>query len=285
MSSYRGRFAPSPTGPLHFGSLFAALVSYLDAKNNSGTWLLRIEDIDSLREAPGASTSIIRTLEAHHLIWDEEIVYQSTRSFQYDQLLKQLEAKEVVFRCPCSRKLLYENHGEHTDICKQQAHDISNYALKFRKNDTSYQWLDEFQGQQTVKLHDDFVLKRKEGFYAYQLAVVNDDYQQGITHVIRGYDLLESTPMQLALYAALDINPPIFSHFPVLCTNGQKLSKQNHAEAVDDGNAQNNIKLALSLLGLDTAAKEDNLSKMLRTAAELWKPSCLKGQQEIISPR
>jgi glutamyl-Q tRNA(Asp) synthetase len=284
MSAYRGRFAPSPTGPLHFGSLFAALVSYLEAKNHQGKWLVRIEDIDPLREMSGASELIISTLDAHQLYWDEEISYQSNNASQYEALLERLQQEGAVFRCPCSRKQLAENGGQHSQACRDQAANLENYALKFRKTNYLYEWLDGFQGAQYFRLNDDFVLKRKEGFYAYQLAVVNDDYQQGITHVVRGHDLLDSTPMQLALYKALNIEAPVFSHFPVLCLKGQKLSKQNYAKAVDDAQAVNNLRSALRLLKLEKAAKETSIAHMLKTAIELWDPKTLHGATQFVSP-
>ncbi len=284
MSSYRGRFAPSPTGPLHFGSLFAALVSYLDAKKNQGAWLLRIEDIDPLREIPGASRHIIETLEAHHLFWDEPICYQSKQSAHYERLLGQLEARHAVFRCPCSRKQLTANHGQHTEHCQRQCSSIEHYALKFRKTDSPYSWHDRLQGRLSLALEDDFVLKRKEGYYAYQLAVVNDDHQHNITHVVRGYDLLSSTPMQLALYSALQFSPPCFGHFPILCNKGQKLSKQNHAKAINNLDALSNLKHALSLLQLDAAASERSIPLMLKAAIEQWNPTRLFRCKKLVSP-
>jgi glutamyl-Q tRNA(Asp) synthetase len=128
------------------------------------------------------------------------------------------------------------------------------------------------------------VLKRKEGFYAYQLAVVSDDHAQGITHVVRGYDLLDSTPMQLAIYQALDLCPPAFAHFPVLCAKGQKLSKQNYAEAINDSSARDNLIAALRLLGLNDASKEQDISQMLSTAIKTWDPRTIHGIKEILSP-
>lgn len=284
MNSYRGRFAPSPTGPLHFGSLFAALVSYLDAKKNQGLWLLRIEDIDPLREIPHASDLIIETLKAHQLYWDEDVSYQSGNSDQYESLLSQLSQKRAIFRCPCSRKQLNLNQGQHSQECLNQSTNMSDFALKFRKTNTSYKWLDRFQGAQSFELQDDFVLKRKEGFYAYQLAVVNDDIAQGITHVVRGFDLLDSTPMQLALYTTLSVTPPNFAHFPILSSKGQKLSKQNHAKAIDNKEAFNNLRSALRLLNLDSASKQATIPLMLKSAIEQWNPKTVSNIKEMTSP-
>ncbi|KZY39538.1 MULTISPECIES: tRNA glutamyl-Q(34) synthetase GluQRS [unclassified Oleiphilus] len=284
MSSYRGRFAPSPTGPLHFGSLFAALVSYLEARRNSGTWLVRIEDIDPLREAPGASQQIIETLEAHHLFSDEPIVFQSAHSAEYESLLTKLDLRKAIFYCPCSRKYLATNGGRHNEACLRQSVDKQNCAQKFRNTEELYYWHDGMQGEHSYKLDDDFVLKRKESFYAYQLAVVNDDHRQNITHVVRGYDLLFSTPMQLALYQALDYKPPEFSHFPVLSAKGQKLSKQNHAKAVSSLQAKENLSCIFRLLGIEISSKCLSIPQMLETAIEHWNPKVLSRVKELPSP-
>ena len=280
MTPYRGRFAPSPTGPLHFGSLFAALVSYLDAKKNTGAWLLRIEDIDPLREIVGASELIIDALEAHHLFWDEEVYYQSRHSEGYEQTITQLEQADAIFRCPCSRKQLISRDGRHIEACERQQ-STQSYALKFRQTLIDYYWQDTLQGEQSACLSDDFVLKRKEGFYAYQLAVVSDDITQAISHVVRGYDLLSSTPMQLALYKTLKKPPPDFAHFPVISNAGQKLSKQNLAKAIDPLKAKENLAQILKLLDMDAAASEKTIARMLSTAIELWPPLTLVKQREI----
>jgi glutamyl-Q tRNA(Asp) synthetase len=281
MNAYRGRFAPSPTGPLHFGSLFAALISYLDAKAHQGSWLLRLEDIDPLREQAGASEQIVEALKAHHLYWDEDIVFQSAHSANYENALSRLSKTQDTFACPCSRRQLIEAHGRHSEACLNQTTKPQAYAIKFKHTHNEYPWLDVFQGQQSATLDEDFVLKRKEGFYAYQLAVVCDDIEQNITHIIRGYDLLASTPMQLALYKALGTSPPIFGHFPVINHQGQKLSKQNHARAIDNTLARSNLSHALDLLQLGQAAREGSIDKMLQTAIETWQPTVLNSHLQI----
>lgn len=281
MKTYRGRFAPSPTGPLHFGSLFAALISYLEAKAHHGSWLLRIEDIDPLREQAEASEQIIECLTAHHLYWDEDIRFQSAHSANYEKTLAQLSRTTHTFACPCSRRQLIDSDGKHCDACINQNISQHACAIKFKRMQREYQWLDIFQGKQATVLNDDFVLKRKEGFYAYQLAVVCDDIEQEISHIIRGFDLLDSTPMQLALYQALGQPPPRFGHFPVINHDGQKLSKQNHAQAVDNTLALTNLRHALGLLELNQAARENSVDKMLKTAIETWQSSVLNSHQQI----
>ncbi|MFD2230793.1 tRNA glutamyl-Q(34) synthetase GluQRS [Alkalimarinus sediminis] len=252
-SIYRGRFAPSPTGPLHFGSLVAALASFLDARHNNGQWLVRIEDIDPLREVPGASSDILHTLESHHLCWDETICYQSQRSSAYELTIDQLKAKGHTYYCPCSRKTLTTNQGVHSPECNPAAPSkLLPCATRFRATNHRFHWHDLLLGPQSYlasEQSDDFVIKRKEGFYAYQLAVVCDDIEQNITHIVRGSDLLDSTPPQLALYDALTVKPPQFGHIPVILnSSGQKLSKQNLAPSINNSQVSQNLKQALSAL-------------------------------------
>ncbi|UZE95872.1 tRNA glutamyl-Q(34) synthetase GluQRS [Alkalimarinus alittae] len=252
-SNYRGRFAPSPTGPLHFGSLVAALASFLDARKNNGIWLVRIEDIDPLREAPGASSDILRTLESHHLFWDETVRYQSQQSSAYESLIEQLKQSGHTYYCPCSRKTLNKNNGSHSSECNPQHPDaLKPMAIRFHTKERTYTWNDLLLGQQSFlanKQTDDFVIKRKEGFYSYQLAVVCDDIDQRITHIVRGSDLLDSTPAQLALYDALATSPPLFGHIPIIVNNrGQKLSKQNLAPSINTPRISQNLQHALAAL-------------------------------------
>ncbi len=288
MPSYRGRFAPSPTGPLHLGSLFAAVISYLDAQVHNGEWLIRIEDLDPLREQKNASENIIESLSRHGLLSNSAIIYQSSRSQYYQKTLERLQKSQHAYACPCSRKYLHEHHGVHSSACIKQSLDSSSCAYKFRTNQTTesqniFVWKDKLQGAQKRTLTEDFVLKRKEGFYAYQLAVVCDDIEQNISHVVRGFDLLESTPMQLALYRALNTAPPEFAHFPVISfQNGQKLSKQNKAPAINNNIALENLLTVFSLLGLQLKSKPDNCKNALNEAVETWNPELLYGKSELI---
>lgn len=254
--TYRGRFAPSPTGPLHFGSLVTALASYLDAKTCNGQWLVRIEDLDPLRESTIAVEQILGSLQAHRLIPDEEVCFQSDRHPAYCQAIEALQLSSRAYYCGCSRKLLKAHGGRHPDHCRQQTSrldDDTPRALRFALDSADVCWHDSFLGpqQQTVKAEiDDPVILRKEGFFAYQLAVVVDDIDQQITDVVRGSDLLEMTAQQLQIYQALRAQPPRWFHIPVILnSDGQKLSKQNHAPALDDLSSGSNLWQALQVLG------------------------------------
>jgi len=281
---YIGRFAPSPTGPLHTGSLLAAVISYLDAKAHQGNWLVRIEDLDPPREQPGAAEQILRTLEAHHLNWDGSVLYQSQRHDAYQAAVDRLLAQGDVYPCQCSRKQLSLYHQKHSmslphpEKCIQEFSSEAPFAL--RAKPANYCYRDLYQGiQQGQDGH--FVVKRRDQLFAYQLAVVVDDHDQNITHVIRGHDLLDSTPKQLILYKALGYTPPIFGHFPVIVAkNGQKLSKQNFAPAIDHKNAFNNLKHVFHYLQLNTPDTND-CEELLDSGIEQWKekvPSIISSQ-------
>ena len=257
---YRGRFAPSPTGPLHFGSLVAALASFLEARSRQGLWFLRIEDLDPLREPPDATRQILHALDCHGLGWDGAVCYQSQRQPHYREILDRLRWAGFAYRCSCSRRELRENDGRHPHRCRERtspAHGESpkapGAAVRFALDDRIWSWIDGIQGPCSVRVQaeiDDFVIQRKEGFFAYQMAVVCDDIAQGITEVVRGHDLLSSTPFQLALYQALENPPPAFHHLPLVTNKrGQKLSKQNRARPLDNGKAAANLYRALRFLG------------------------------------
>lgn len=252
-TGYRGRFAPSPTGPLHFGSLVGALASYLDARYHGGQWLVRIEDIDPLRTRSGAAVSILRTLEAHALHWDGDVFYQSQQAEFYESILQEYLLRDVIYRCPCSRAQL-QRTGLHLQTCaRRQVSAEQIHALRFAVTAGEHTFNDLIQGIRPYSLSatDDFVVKRKEGFYAYQLAVVADDHQQNITHVIRGIDLIESTPLQLQLYRNLGWYPPGFGHFPVVMDkSGKKLSKHYLAPALDSKLVLQNLSNAALALQL-----------------------------------
>jgi len=252
--SYIGRFAPSPSGPLHFGSLVSALASYLDAKANNGQWLVRMDDIDPPREILGATDTILQQLQQHGLQWDGRVLYQSQRSDAYLSVLEQLQQAGLVYPCQCSRQQLKKNGGIHNNRCEIQDPPAPS-ALRLSVVDP-YQisFNDIFQGfqQQDIKHQvGDMVLYRKDKLFAYQLAVVVDDAFQQITHVIRGSDLLDSTPRQIYLQQQLKLLTPEYGHIPVAINDqGQKLSKQNLAVAIDNKTAQNNLETAIRWLGL-----------------------------------
>lgn len=262
LKPYIGRFAPSPTGPLHFGSLVSALASYLDAKSQQGKWLVRMEDLDPPREQPGAATEILRSLEAHGLEWDGEVLYQSTRLDAYGEQLKSLIKADLVYPCQCSRQRLQSLKGVYDGYCRTHpvaadapiAWRLKLYDLpgSFAHNEIIH-FTDAIQGEQTQNLRTqagDQILKRRDGFYAYPLAVVVDDIAQGITHVIRGSDLLEVTGRQIFFFHLLGKTAPQFGHVPLaIQENGQKLSKQNYAPPLLPEYAGRNLWQALRFLG------------------------------------
>ena len=285
MSSYVGRFAPSPTGRLHFGSLFGAVISYLHARANHGSWLVRIEDIDPPREQEGAARDILACLEAHGLKADKPALYQSTAHTRYEDKLEQLRKVSATYQCPCSRKQLQESGGHSADCINQSRLQLP-CATRFKSKNQHYKWHDLYQGDQDRALDEDFVLKRKDGLYAYQLAVVSDDMAQGVTHVIRGSDLIDSTPMQLAIYEALETPPPIYGHFPVLVNqHGQKLSKQNLSKEIKVEQAINNLMDVMTLLGVSLPCSPLNAQEILSYAERHWQQDNLMHRLSLIAPK
>ncbi|MFC4260250.1 tRNA glutamyl-Q(34) synthetase GluQRS [Marinobacter lacisalsi] len=254
-SGYRGRFAPSPTGPLHFGSLVTAVASYLEAHSRNGEWLVRIEDLDPLRESPEAADQILHSLTRHELHWHGDVRYQSTRLDGYRQLANQLVERGRAYYCGCSRKELKASDGHHPYHCRTGGPLPPDrpLAIRFTLNNENAHWYDRILGAQHQSVRaevDDPVIIRKEGFVAYQLAVVVDDIDQGITDVVRGSDLLETTAQQRQICQALNGTSPDWAHIPVVLNRqGQKLSKQNHAPALDDTRPGRNLWHALSTLG------------------------------------
>ncbi|PTY38627.1 tRNA glutamyl-Q(34) synthetase GluQRS [Saccharospirillum sp. MSK14-1] len=281
-TAYRGRFAPSPTGPLHLGSLVAALVSYLDARERDGVWLVRIEDLDPPREQPGAADAILRSLNAHGLHWDENVRYQSQRGDAYLAALEYLAAADQLFWCRCSRKQLAD-HRVYPGTCRACRQPRDDAAIRWQVPNHRERFADRYQGEQSVDLATelgDVVLRRRDGPFAYQLAVTVDDIDQGITEVVRGIDLLDSTPWQRALFRCLGATPPHYAHFPVLIgANGQKLSKQNHAPALNDDQPSANLQQALRQLGLNIAV--DTPLRMLTEAQQRWPQRRLKGRTDL----
>lgn len=277
---YRGRFAPSPTGPLHFGSLVTALASYLEARVHGGQWLLRIEDLDPLREPPEATAQILRALDAHGFTPDAPVRYQSRRQEAYRAAVRFLLEQGHAYRCICSRRELQAHGGRHPHHCRTRPLDIAPgqpFAVRFRLQDEICHWQDQLLGAQQHQVRaelDDPVILRKEGFYAYQLAVVVDDIDQGITHVVRGSDLLGMTAQQLQIYRALGARPPRWLHIPVVVNEqGQKLSKQTHAPALDNHRAAANLSAALRVLGQQPPPELASLSPahILEWACAHWR--------------
>ena len=281
---YRGRFAPSPTGPLHFGSLVTALASFLEARSRGGTWLVRIEDLDPLRESPVATEQILASLKAHGLESDEPVRFQSRCHHRYQQIIDRLLEQGRAYQCTCSRKQLQANRGRHPNQCREGAISpaaVSDrpYAVRFALEDEESLWQDQLLGQQHQRVHaetDDPVIRRKEGFYAYQLAVVADDIDQQISHVVRGSDLLEMTAQQCQIYRALGAGTPAWLHIPVILNDqGQKLSKQNLAPALNDLSPAENLLAALGALRQDLSGltTDTPVANILQTATDRWQPS------------
>ncbi len=279
----RGRFAPSPTGPLHFGSLVAALASWLDARAAGGEWLVRIEDVDVPRTVPGAAEDILRTLEAFGLHWDGEVAWQSRRTSLYEEALERLRSSGCVYRCRCSRKEVADAglHGIEGAIypgtCRELAIDASlSAAHRLRAEGVPVAFDDRVQGrisQDIAREIGDFVLKRRDASHAYQLAVVVDDAAQGVTDVVRGADLLQSTPRQILLQRTLGLATPRYLHFPV-ATNarGEKLSKQTLAPALHAEQAGELLAAALDFLSQPPPASR--LPREILAAAVLsWDPA------------
>ena len=293
---FRGRFAPSPTGELHAGSLVAALASYLDARAHQGEWLLRIEDVDGPRCISGADQAIRQQLQQCGLQWDGEVVYQSHRSQLYQQALDRLMAQGLVYPCGCTRKEIEESQAllglnlerhkaaVYPGTCRNGLHGKTARAWRFNVQKWSalrgspwVNWTDRRLGEQTQNVQaevGDFVLKRADGLWAYQLAVVVDDASQHISHVVRGEDLTDNTARQLLLQEALGFRHPRYLHTPlVLGVNGEKLSKQNAAKALDLRSPKAiglAMQTAASALGLSTQKQAVNDDAGLQSALALW---------------
>ncbi|WP_297323828.1 tRNA glutamyl-Q(34) synthetase GluQRS [Nitrosomonas sp.] len=281
---YRGRFAPSPTGPLHFGSLVAAVGSYLDARFNHGDWLVRIEDLDWQREMPGAASGILHTLEALGMEWDGDVMYQSQRSEVYRNAVDTLNTLGLIYPCSCSRKEIADSSimgvsgPVYPGTClRNPAPDNKVHALRVRTGNDVIEFNDRLRGLYSQRLrHDigDFVLRRADGMYAYQLAVVVDDAEQQITHVVRGADLLDSTPRQIFLQRLLGYATPSYLHLSVV-TNalGEKLSKQTNAAPIDVSNALTQLVDALHFLGQEPPLEmiEGDIASFWRWAQKNWR--------------
>jgi len=279
---YRGRFAPSPSGPLHFGSLVSALCSFLQARSNQGEWLVRIEDIDPPREIAGASDLILQALEVYGLHWDSEVCYQSQRIGIYKEYLQQLIDAGNSINCDCTRAMIKESGGIYSGFCiDRKLVPSANTSTRFKPVSPITSFYDQLLGKVTFsanEIEQNFVLKRKDGLFAYQLAVVIDDWKQGITEVVRGVDLLDSTPKQLQLFQSFQIVPPEFFHHPVVIGRHQlKLSKQNKATAIDLVNPVPTLIKALSFLGQELPENPDHASveELLDSATKNWNGSLI----------
>ena len=291
-NTYKGRFAPSPTGPLHLGSLTTALGSWLDARAHGGQWIVRIEDVDRPRTIAGADQIILQQLKACGLVWDEEPVWQSQRTHLYEAALEQLINKQLVYGCRCSRKQIEETLQEsgvilspHEELvypgtCRGKLHPLDQAALRMKlPSQYVMNFVDRMMGSQSQNLNTavgDFVLRRADGLFSYQLAVIVDDYLQGITHVVRGDDLLSNTARQIYLQQCLGYPSPSYMHLPIVKNDvGEKLSKQTQAQAIDIHNRESVLK-ALNYsarhLGIESSKLIDSktVEVWLNKAVLIW---------------
>lgn len=281
--SYSGRFAPSPTGPLHFGSLVTAVASYCDAKAHQGKWLVRVEDTDIPRIYPGSEEHILTSLEAFQFEPDAEIIFQKNRLDIYESILDQLKKEGLIYACQCTRKMLGSN-AIYAGTCRDLNLDFQGQAIRVKVQDQQICFDDRLQGHHCSNLqHDlgDFVLKRRDGIINYQLAVVVDDYLQGITHVVRGADLLDNTERQIWLSQLLGYPQLSYMHLPLAMNDqGQKLSKQNLAQALDLSKAPELLQKAILALGQPNVDL-DQPRLMLKQAVAQWNVDLIPHGQEL----
>ena len=295
----RGRFAPSPTGPLHFGSLVAAVGSYLEARSSGAQWLVRMEDVDTPRNVPGAADDILRTLERFGFAWDGAVLYQSARLDAYAAALERLQSAGLAYGCACSRKEIADSATRpavdgglaYPGTCRAGLPPgRAARAWRLRVAEEEVAFVDRLQGRIAQSLaHDvgDFVLKRADGLFAYQLAVVVDDAFQGITQVVRGADLLASTPRQIWLQRCLGYATPGYAHLPVAANAaGEKLSKQTRAAPLDGGRAAAELVAALRFLGqpVPDALAAAAVADVWAWAAENWSFAAIPRQPAITVP-
>jgi glutamyl-Q tRNA(Asp) synthetase len=271
---YIGRFAPSPSGRLHFGSLVAAVASYCDAHSNKGKWLVRIDDLDPPREVDGAADDILRTLDAYSLKWDDSIIYQSLRHELYASAIERLREDGLCFGCACSRSDLEAINGLkfYPGTCRTQLPPgRTERSVRFIAPPQEFTWQDTVQGTQTSPANSvsDFIVRRADGHYAYHLAAVVDDADSSITHIVRGLDLLTSTHSHILLQSALHLQHPQYAHVPlVINTHGLKLSKLTNAAPIEISDAPEQLSKALSFLGLTITL--DTPERMLAAAVSQW---------------
>ncbi len=273
-----GRFAPSPSGDLHFGSLLAALGSYLSARAQQGRWLVRIEDIDPPREVPGAATRILQQLEHVGLEWDGEVLWQSQRHEAYRAALNWLHTHQQSYFCTCTRRRIQQLGGYYDGHCRDRHLPATQAALRLRQHTPVYSFYDQLRGELQADrqlAEEDFIIHRRDGLFAYNLAVVVDDHDQGVTEIVRGADLIAPTVRQIALCQQFGWSPPDYLHLPLAVNpDGNKLSKQNHAPALPAGDPRPLLVQALQFLGQKVEAgwQDNTLAALLNQAVINWKP-------------
>ncbi|WP_218311032.1 tRNA glutamyl-Q(34) synthetase GluQRS [Alteromonas antoniana] len=290
-TGYIGRFAPSPSGSLHFGSLLAALASYLDARANNGSWLVRMEDIDTPRCVKGADSDILHTLERYGFEWDGEVMYQSHQHERYRHAVEALLARESAYYCTCTRKMIKDAGGAYPGTCRYASRPPENAAVRAKLVTPRNHVSDRIQGDIVIDdphALEDPVIKRRDGLFAYNLVVVMDDAYQNVTHIVRGNDLLTTTATQQSLYALLEYPAPTYAHIPVASvTPGRKLSKQNHAAPLSQDRIVPTLLSAMSLLGLPVsqAPQDGNIERLLSWAIAEWNVNFVPKRSEIIVDR
>ena len=279
---------------MHLGSLYTALAGYIDARSHQGKWLLRIDDIDTPRNVFGASDDILKTLERFGLNWDEGVYYQSRHSDLYRSHLQALETRRRIYPCTCSRKTLARFCGAknppefYPGICRNKKFpESSPHAIRILVENSNIEFFDSVQGRISRNLadeHGDFIIQRKDRIFAYQFAVVIDDHEQKINRIVRGADLLESTPRQIYLHRQLGFNQPAYMHIPVITDrHGNKLSKQTFARAIDKSNPGRVIFNLLELLRQSPPVElaDYPLSEILNWGIEHWNPASLTNVRTI----
>ena len=283
----KGRFAPSPTGPLHFGSLLTAMASYCQVKSQQGSWLVRIEDTDIPRIQAGAESQILAALEAFGFKWNEEIVFQRERLGLYEHALEQLKQQDLIYACACSRKQLQANvslNSTYPQTCRHLNLPFEQHAIRLKTSTQTICFDDLIQGYCCENLSHttgDFVLKRRDGIISYQLAVVVDDALQGITHVVRGADLLDNTVRQIWLGQCLNVPTLSYCHIPLAMNDqGQKLSKQNLAKPLDLNQVPQLIQQALQALNQPNVDL-DTPQIMLAQAVSQWTLERISKQEQL----
>ena len=285
---YIGRFAPTPSGYLHFGSLLAALASYLDARHQQGRWLIRVEDLDQPRSIPGASEHIIETLACYGMYSDGEIIFQQDRLTTYQAQIDQWLTTGQAYYCDCSRRQLAEFNGIYPGTCRhRQLPAAADHAVRLIAPKQPLTALDRLQPPLTQDLATatgDFIIRRRDGIYAYQLAVVLDDIAQGVTDVVRGADLLDSTPRQQWIYQLLGQPLPRYLHIPLLLrADGEKLSKRLGSTPLDPAQAPTELFRALQALAQQPplALRNANIAEQLEWAIAHWRPQQLSPTQSL----
>lgn len=286
--AYVGRFAPSPTGSLHLGSLLAAVGSFLDARQHGGRWLVRMEDLDTVRVIPGCAEQMLRTLERFGLHWDGVVEYQSRRLVHYAEALERLRARGHTFECSCTRRERAPEPG-YPGTCRAGPRRAGPTATRFRVEDGAVEFEDRIQGRCHFQLRElgDVVVRRRDGVFAYQLAVVVDDALQGVSDVVRGADLLDNTPWQLALLGALDLPAPRYAHLPLLVEAREgKLAKSRRSLPLRSTDPAAQLHTVLTLLGQRPPAelKAELPSQLLDWAVRHWQTQPVGGVRQLELP-